>query len=72
MEHLTRAGGRRAAQPNKSEQRRVEYRLITRIAWDFCWAPLSNYGILLNWLCLKENQKVFARIKIEFVARKTR
>ena len=34
--------------------------------------PLSNYGILLNSLYLKENQKLFARIKIDFVVRNTR
>jgi hypothetical protein len=34
--------------------------------------PLSNHEVWLYWLWMKENQKVFARIKIEFVARKTR
>ena len=43
-----------------------------RIAWDKHLVPLSNLGVCLNWLCLKENQKVFARIKIDFVVQNSR
>ena len=65
---LTRAGGRRTAQPKKSESAWAQAVAVLLGIWK---VPLSNYGILVKWLWMKENQKVFARIKIDFVARKT-
>ena len=46
------------AQPNKSESALAQAVAVLLGIWQ---VPLSNYGILLNSLCLKENQKVFAR-----------